>query len=102
MLVYHGKGEDANLWGDVRDALLQTLRFHPPVRLQIELIFDCVLTVFIVNRGPSQYCAMLHFLIIVLRGADIVVIKVLRTVLVMVSKLLVDEGRFLPDRLLAH
>ena len=45
---------------------------------------------------------MLHFLIIVLRGADILVIKVLRTVLVMVSKLLVDEGRFLPDRLLAH
>jgi hypothetical protein len=45
---------------------------------------------------------MLHFLIIVLRGADILVIKVLRTVLVMVSKLLVDEGNFLPDRLLAH
>ena len=45
---------------------------------------------------------MLHFLIIILRGADIVVIEVLRTVLVMISKLLVDEGGFLPDRLLVH
>lgn len=45
---------------------------------------------------------MLHFLLIVLRGADIVVIEVLRTVLVMVSKLLVDDGGFLPDGLLVH
>jgi hypothetical protein len=45
---------------------------------------------------------MLHFLIIILRGADIVVIEVLRTVIFMVSKLLIDEGGFLPDRLLVH
>jgi hypothetical protein len=45
---------------------------------------------------------MLHFLIIILRGADIVVIEVLRTVLFMISKLLVDEGGLLPDGLLVH
>lgn len=85
MLVDHGQGEDTYLKRDVRDALLQRLRFHPPVRLKIDVIFNCVLTVCIVNRGSSQYCAILHFLIIVLRGADIVIIEVLRTVLVMVS-----------------
>ena len=85
MLVDYGKGEEANLRRDVRNALLQRLRFHPPVRLKIDVIFDCVLTVCIINRGSSQYCAILHFLIIVLRGADIVIIEVLRTVLILVS-----------------
>jgi len=42
VLVDHCQGEDAYLDGEVRDALLQQLRFRLPVRLQIVVIFLCV------------------------------------------------------------